>query len=431
MTIKSLKYLSVAMLFAVSGCTYNQYTTTRGGYDDLYGGRYDDAGVVADSRSAQRVEENGNPDYQGNTQSEDVVDQYYDEDYITARNIQRNNSNQVGYNAGFADGYYAGRNRGFYNGMNSMWGYPGFNIGFGMGMGSMIRFGYSPWGMSRWNRWGSFYDPYWNSMAGGWGDPFMYGGGFGYPYYGSYFGNPFYSGFGYGSMMMMGYNPYRWSNYYPMVVNNHYGDNSVRGRNYGPRTTGNSVSRTAASGTRRDVGAAPTPSRTGARTSVGRTASGNEGYYARPRTATSSSARVGAASSSNRASGARTSSAPSGNYYYANPNSNRSSSYGTSSSARTRSGAVYRSSEGSRSTSPSTRSYGTPSRSGSYSTPSRSNSGYGTPSRSYSAPSRSYSAPSSTPSRSYSAPSAPSRSYSAPSGGGGGRSSSGGGRGPR
>ncbi len=410
------------MLFAVSSCTYNQYTTTRGGYDDLYGGRYDDAAVVADNRSALPMDYNTNPDYQGGSDAA-ATDQYYDENYVTARNIQRNVSNQVGYNAGFTDGYFAGRNAGFHNnfygGMFPSWGYPGFNVGFRMGMGSMIGLGYSPFGWNRWNRWGSFYDPYWDAMA--WGDPFMYGG-YGYPFY-SGFGYP-YGGLGFG---MYGYNPYRWSNYYPIIVNNNYGDSGVRTRNYGPRPSGSAVSRTASSVSRREPGTAPV-TRSGARTSTSRnnTAS-NDGYYTRPRSAVSGSAREAAGNSSSRVSGARGGTAASGNYYYANPNSDRSS-YGGSSSARTRSSSSYRASESGRSSS-----------SGYYnSAPSRSNNSYSAPSRSYSAPSstpsRSYSTPS-APSRSYSAPSsAPSRSYSAPSSGGGrssGSSGGGGGRGPR
>ncbi len=424
MTMRSLKYLSVAMLFAVSSCTYNQYTMTGGGTDDLYGGRYEEAAVVAGNRSALPTDYNTNPDYQSG-ESAEATDQYYDENYVTARNIQRNVSNQVGYNAGFADGYFAGRNNGFYNsfygGMYPSWGYPGFNIGFRMGMGSMIGLGYSPFGWSRWNRWGSFYDPYWDAMA--WGDPFMYGGGFGYPYY-SGFGYP-YGAMGYGmGYGMYGYNPYRWSNYYPIVVNNYYNE-ANRTRNYGPRTSGSAVSRTALPGSRREPASAPV-ARSGARTSGSRgSAASNEGYYSRPRTAVSGSSRE-AAANSGRVSGAR-GTTNSGNYYYANPNSDRSS-FGGSSSARTRANSTYRASESGRSSS------------GYNSVPSRSN-------NSYSAPSRSYSTPSSTPSRSYSAPSAPSRSYSAPSsapsrsysapssggGGGGSRSSGGGGggRGPR
>ena len=421
--MRSLKYLSVAMLFAVSSCTYNQYTMTGGGNDDLYGGRYDEAVAVAGNRAARPSDYNTNPDYQAGNESAQATDQYYDENYVTARNIQRNVSNQVGYNAGFTDGYFAGRNNGFYNnfygGMYPSWGYPGFNVGFRMGMGSMISLGYSPFGWNRWNRWGSFYDPYWDAMA--WGDPFMYGGsyygGFGYPYGGmGYYGS------------MYGYNPYSWSNYYPLVVNNYYGESGTRTRNYGPRTSGSAVSRTAAlPSSRRDPGTTPT-ARSGARTSTGRgngIASSDDGYYTRPRSAVSSS-RVSSGNSNSRVSGARGASNTDGNYYYANPNSNRSS-YSGSSNARTRSNSVYRASESGRSSS------------GYYSAPSsRSSSSYSAPSRSYSSPSsspsRSYSAPSSTPTRSYSAPSsAPSRSYSAPSSGGGGvrSSSGGGGRGPR
>src|SRR5690554_6867187 len=138
MALKPLKYLSVALLFAVSSCTYNQYTTVRGGYDDLYGGRYDDAVAQRGSSPQRGVDRNSNPDYQGeygdNAElAEQFTDQYYDENYITARNIQRNVSRDIGYNAGFVDGYYAGRNSGFYN---RFYGYPmsGFNIGFHLGV---------------------------------------------------------------------------------------------------------------------------------------------------------------------------------------------------------------------------------------------------------------------------------------------------------
>lgn len=413
MILKPFKYSAVALLFAVSSCTYNQYTTVRGGYDDLYGGRYDEAVAVRGESSQTNYDRNSNPDYKGDyNDNAELTDQYYDENYITARNIQRNVSNNVGYNSGFVDGYHAARNDMFFNryagGFYPMYGYSRFNIGFSLGWGSMFSYGYSPFGWSRWNR---FYDPYWDSFA--WGDPFY--GGYGYPYYSSYYG---WGGYG--------YSPYMWRNYYPVIINNYYAEKGIGSRNYGPRTSGSAVSRTAAvPGSAR--GLTDAPSARSARSSYNSersaSTSGREGYYARPRSISSnSSARVNAATTSTRAAASTSRRSDAGNFYYSTPSTNRSSTL--------RSGSV-RGSEGSALSSPS-RSYN----GSNYSAPSRSNSSYSTPSRSTTNPSRSYSAPSSTPTRSYSAPStnysAPSRS-SAPASSGSGRSSVGssGGRGGR
>ena len=410
------KYLAIIALFTVSSCTYNQYTTVRGGNDDLYGGSRE-AVAVNSNRESTNYDPYRNPDYaEVPDQALEGTDQYYDENYVTARNVQRRVGADVGYNDGFVDGYYAGRNTGFnpgfYNSMYPMFGYGSrFSIGFRIGMGGMMGMSYSPFGMGYspfgWNRWG--YDPFFhNSMAwGGWGNPFY--GGMGY----------------YGGLGMMGmYNGFygmpHWGSYYPIIVNN-YGDSGARTRNYGIRESSSAINRSsiAGSGSRNSVGNAVNSRNTNATRNSYSNNNARDGYYARPR---GGDVRTSTGVRSNTSG--RTSTSNSGADYYSSPRANRS--YGSTEGAVRSSGNTNRTYNNSGSTyNSSSRTYGSPSSSrssGNTSTPSRSSgSSYSAPSRS-SAPS--YSAPTrSTPS--YSAPSRSSApSYSAPS-----RSSSGGGGG--
>ena len=374
------KYIAIVALFAMSGCTYNQYTAANGADDDLYGGGRE-AVAVASNQSSGYTGNTNNPDYPiSNPDSYEGTDEYYDENYLTARNIQRRSGGQVGYSDGFSDGYYAGKsaafNRGFYNSMYPMYGYNRFSLGFSMGMGSMLGLGYNPFG---WNSFG--YDPFYSSY--GWGSS-MYG-----------YGNPFYGGLGYygGLGMYTGFygSPFGGGYYRPTVIN-YFGESGNNGRNYGIRESVGAGSRNGvASGNMRNSGA-NSYNRSGV--TNGRTSS-NDTYYARPRGGASA---VNSEARTNNGSGTtlRRSGATSGGEYYSTPSNTRS--YNTtpnrSSSSRT--------SEGT------------------YTAPQRSSNTYSAPSRSSS---NTYSAPQRSSAPSYSAParsSAP--SYSAPS-----RSSSGGG----
>jgi len=435
-TINKAKYLSLLVLLGAWGCTTNQYVSrSGGGYDDLYGGN-PDAGIVTRDRGAdQQVTRSDNPDYAyTGDYAENGTSDYYDESYLSSRSVKRAISSDVGYNAGFTDGYNlaTANTLPYYGGLGSYW--PGssmMNVGFqfgfgnsfrmrpylglGFGMGSML--GYSPWGYGSMLGYGSMmgygYDPFgYNSFYSPWGYNSY---GYGYGMYDSYYG-------GYG------YNPWAYS--HPVIVVNNGSDRGVS-RTYGPRVAGTgSRSR---SNDRYNGGNVNSPrsasnsgDRSGRRTS--NTVSAND-TYASPRSSRNYG-RGGVVDAGGRTSAesygssrGSSSAADGGNVYYSRPRSSGASNY---SSESVNSG-NYTSPRSSRGTSSNT--YTAPS----YSAPSRSQSDYAAPTRTYSAPSRS-SESYSAPSRTYSAPSnsAPSRSYSAPSGGGGGggatRSSS---RGPR
>lgn len=426
------KYLSLLVLLGAWGCTSNQYASrSGGGYDDLYGGNSGGGLVLTDRGDDQEVSRSDNPDYAytGNYSENGTAD-YYDENYLSSRSVKRQVSSDVGYNAGFADGYnsaalnnpYFGRLGSFwpgsYAGLSLNFGYgPGFRMRpyFGLGYGSML--GYSPWGYGGMMGYGGMgfggmgfgYDPFgynsWGYSPWGyspWGYNSMYG-------FGGY-----YDGFGYG------YSPWAYSR--PVIVIN----NPERGisRTYGPRVVDASRSRSnnerynsnyANSSRNRSASGTTRGSRDG-----GRVVSGDT--YASPRTSRSSG-RGNAVSAGGRTSGESYGSrgvVNGGNTYYSRPRSSNSSNY--SSEGGNSNGAAYYSPRSSRGSSSSSSSYSTPS----YSTPSRTRSDYSAPTRSYQSPRSEYSAPT----RTYSQPSysAPSRSYSAPSGGGGSSRSS---RGPR
>ncbi|NIJ53690.1 hypothetical protein [Dyadobacter arcticus] len=434
--INKAKYLSLFVLLGALGCTSNQYVSrSAGGYDDLYGGN-PSAGVVSRDRGTdQEISRSDNPDYAytgDNTES--GTSDYYDESYLSSRSVNRAVSNDVGYNAGFVDGYNratANANP-YYGGLGSYW--PGSSMGFqfgfgngfrmrpylGFGMGSMMMgMGYSPWGYNSMMGYGSMLG--YGGMMGYGYDPFGYNS-WGYsPYgYGSGYYDSFYGGYG--------YSPWAYSR--PVIVVNNNYERGIS-RTYGPRVATNGrSSRTSDRYNSNFVNsprsAAGSGDRSGRRS--GNTVSAND-TYASPRSDRSYS-RGGSGVAGGRTSSESISSkgaSEGNNVYYSRPRSASASTY----TPENNGGGSYSSPRSSRG---SNSSYNSPA----YSAPARSQSDYSAPSRgNYSAPNRSESY--SAPSRTYSAPStpsysAPSRSYSAPSsgsssgGGGATRSSS---RGPR
>ncbi|MCE6987686.1 hypothetical protein [Dyadobacter sp. CY323] len=432
-TINKAKYLPLLVLLGAWGCTTNQYVSrSGGGYDDLYGGNPNSGIVSVDRGADQEVSRTDNPDYSyTGDYAENGTSDYYDESYLSSRSVKRAISNDVGYNAGFIDGYnQAGVNalsNPYYGGLGSFW--PGSSIGlrfgfgnsFGMrpylgfGMGSMMGMGYSPWGygsmlgyggmMGYGSMMGYGYDPFgYNS----WGyNPYGFGGGYGY--------DSFYGGYG--------YSPWAYSR--PVIVVNNSYERGIS-RTYGPRVASNSRNSRSTSGYNSNYVNSPrsgsaTGDRNGRRSANAVSATDS---YSSPR-----SSRTYGRSGSTDNAGGRTSgesystrgASEGNNVYYSRPRSAASSAYTPDNSG----GTTSRSSRG-----------GSTYNSPTYSAPARSQSDYSAPTRSYSTPNRSESY--SAPSRTYSQPStpsysAPSRSYSAPasSGGGGGGATRSSSRGPR
>ncbi|ADQ18696.1 hypothetical protein Lbys_3034 [Leadbetterella byssophila DSM 17132] len=161
-------------------------------------------------------------------------DEYFDENFLTSKDLKRKNGNVAGYSDGYADGYSQGwsDNAWTYNSRNRFWGnyFYGFNSPYYAWSGSSLYYSYSPWGSRFGFNFGGFYDPWdpfynyygWNSLAYGWGG--YYGG---YPYFGY---NNFYSRL---------YNPYGgYYDYYgyvgpyrPIYYVNNYNGRTVRQRN--------------------------------------------------------------------------------------------------------------------------------------------------------------------------------------------------------
>ena len=410
-TINKLTCLSVVALLGMWGCSSSQLASRSGtSYDDLYGSSSDVA-VVARADANTRESRNTNPDYQaGNydSRNQNGNADYYDESYLSSRNAQRRVSDGAGYNAGFQQGYYAGQSNSFgSNYMLNNYGsyYPmigsAFGLGFQMGIGNSLRFGYSPfnrYGMG-YNSWGynpygysgfgSYgYDPFYSSMAYGygggyspfgyggynsWGSPYGYGGLGGYGGFGGYNAfNPYYGGFG-NSVF---------------VVNNNY-DNGRNTRSYGPRSN---TARSNESYNSDFSNAARTSRNNGGREAYNSTYSvpsrgtstSSDSYYARPRANSSgtyynadgsAAGRTSSETSSRNARSSATSQTP----YYSSPRSSSNSTYNSGNSSR--SSRTYESSPSYN----SSRGYG------------NSNSTYQAPARStYEAPSRTYSAPTPT-----------------------------------
>ncbi|MFD2522782.1 hypothetical protein [Emticicia soli] len=349
-TLKSFRYLSVAVLLGTWGCSQKQ-VATKGDYDDLYGSSKD-APQVTYKTSTQPSNIYQNPDYTDNLryQREETpvqaegTDEYFDENYVNSRKVQRSYSAEPGYSSGFSDGYQSGWNDyawsqpvgwaspfnrfGYnspfgFNSWNSWGGFNSFNIGFGLGYG----FG------NGWGGWGNrFYDPFW-------------GGGFYNPYYAMY--SPWGMG-GWGSPW--GFSPYDYYGYggyggfggfggyygYPRYIYNVTSgvDGLARTRTYGPRDGGrasgvyndrfnNTAVRNVENARRGDANA-----RSYSGSGTGRSYSNSDGYYATPR-------RNGAGNSSfsNSPNSRSSSSSSSSDAYYARPR--RNGGYEGSNSART------------------------------------------------------------------------------------------------
>ena len=431
--INKAKYLSLLVLLGAWGCATNKNVSNSGGaYDDLYGGNPNSGLVTRNSNvnQDQEISRYGNPDY-NSTQDDQVAgtSDYYDDSYLSSRTVGRAlSSSDVGYNSGFVDGFnQASRfSNPYYNGLGSYWPGNSLSLSFGFGLGSMFRMrpymgfgmgsmysmGYSPWGFNSMMGLGSF----------GY-DPFGYGP-YGYSPYGSMYGYD--SFYGYGGGYGYGYNPYAYSR--PVIVVNNVYDRQGLTRSYGPRTANSSRSsdRYNSGFVNNPRSGSYTGSDRGSRRSANAVAGGDS--YSSPRSSSRSSRGAADSYSGGRSnaaavngSGYSRGTSEGNNVYYSRPRSSSSSNYtpeGTSSGN-------YSSPRAARGNSGST--YTVPSRSESnYSSPSRSTNSYSSPGRStesYSAPARTYSAPT------YSAP-APSRSYSAPASSGGGASRSSG-RGPR
>ncbi|MPR36869.1 hypothetical protein [Salmonirosea aquatica] len=348
-SMKKLTSLAMVAAFGMWGCSSNQYATNSGeSYDDLYGSS-SSVQVAARANTTQQDNRYANPDYQEsnpNAQSGQNAD-YYDESYMTSRNMPRRLSDDVGYNAGFREGYYAGQSSGFFPGyMNygSYWPMAGsaFSMGFQMGISRSLRFGYSPFS------YGMGYSPFGYGSYGY--SPWGYSGydAFGYSPYG--YGSYGYSPFGYGSMAYgyggYGYSPFGYGGfggynpYYGgfgnqlIVVNNNY-DQGRASRGYGPRSATarsnetynrdfTNTARTSRSNGGREAYTAPQSGYT----TRGGSATSSDSYYARPRANSSGTyyngdgTSAGRTSSESRYSGRSNSNSQ----YYSTPRSSTNSS---------------------------------------------------------------------------------------------------------
>jgi hypothetical protein len=379
MTIsRNIKYLSAVALLGVWGCSPNQFASRSGSdFDDLYGNA-SDAEVAVKSRPAREVGRFDNPDFQsaeGAAAREGSAD-YFDETYLSSRNVRRPVSSEVGYNAGFREGYVMGQQAAFdpffMNSYGGFW--PGsaasFRMGFQMGINRSMRMGFSPFmgmgsfyamnrmGYSPWGFGGMGFDPFMSSAMYGWGNPWgmggmgmgmgMYGMGMGMydPFWGmNSFGNPW--GMGGWGMGGFGMNP--WAYNRPVVIVNNNNDRSDYRRTYGPRgTTGargadsyNSAFSNTTRSSRNAGGrqAYNTDFDNSAATSSPRGTSGSsDAYYARPRSNSSGTYYGGNSSSTGRTSSEGTSTysgttsrgtASNSDYYYSRPRANTSGTYST------------------------------------------------------------------------------------------------------
>lgn len=319
------------------------------------------------------------------------TDEYFDESYLTSKDLKRKTGGGAGYSDGYADGYSQGwsDNSWTYAGAGRLWNSPyGFNSfypSFRTGMffsyspyfGTSLGFG-SRWGGGWYDPW----DPFYGSYAYGWG---------GYPYYGY---NRFYSPWGYNPYYSpWGYDYYGWSGfrnpyygYQTVYVNNYYNGRTVRQRN---STLANSryndrlVSRTSANNARvasADRGSRSAVSRSAVNTTRNTNSSARVGSADRSSISRSSGTRsydsYTRSSSVNRASqsaGSRVGSPAGRSGSYTPATRQSSSTYSRSGSSSRSSSPSYNGNSGSRSSSPSYNS-GSRSSSPSYSAPSRSSS---------------------------------------------------------
>ncbi|WP_055150701.1 hypothetical protein [Jiulongibacter sediminis] len=453
--MKSLKYIGFSIMAAAvfSACSTSKTVVSNGEYDDLYGSS--ESARVVYSPTVSKKADSYAPDYLENYSDAydrmpvdttiDGTDAYYDENYISSRELNRNVSPDAGYSSGYADGYSEGWN-------DYAWNTPY----------SWNRFGYNNW--NTWNTWNS-----WNALGySPWGGGNMFFGAYGYvplatrmalsygysPFgwsspwgfnsfgmspwgFSSYAYSPW--GYRYGSYGMYGYgfNNFAngWSPYYgaqPVFASRAFNDTRFgTKRTYGPRIGGRSTSiyNDGFVNTRRPAATASSRRMsTGTQTATrGELTSRANGVVARSNRPTSydSYTRRSSGNSMTRSGVNRTTS--SGRAY--SPASSGSSSYGRSTGTSSRTGTFNRTavrSSGSATGSTFSRGNASNRTSGSYSPNSGSrDSGYSRPST----PSRS--------SGSYSSPSRGSSSGSYSRGSSGGSSSrssggsSGGSRGPR
>ncbi|WP_064197072.1 MULTISPECIES: hypothetical protein [Emticicia] len=287
--LKSIKYLSVAVLLSTWGCTSTKQLTTKGEYDDTYGSSKD-APVVAYTPK-QTPEYLENQRYQPEEPQQNTgtgTDEYYDENYVNSRKVYRNNNGSTGYASGFANGYQSGWN-------DYAWSQPvGWSSPYSM-YGYNSPFGYNLWGRSSWNLglgfglggFNSFYDPFWNSYGynsfySPWGYNSFYNP-WGYNSFNSPWGlNSWYSPYSYGYYDRFAYgygNNVFVNNYYNNVTSGVNGASTNR-RTYGPRDGGSGSSNYNRGFTNAAVNTG------GANASSGRSANARGAYdnsgYARP-----------------------------------------------------------------------------------------------------------------------------------------------------
>ena len=373
-TMKKMSLLAVVAVFGMWGCSSNQFASRSGeSYDDLYGSS-SEVRVAAQNNTTQSNDRYTNPDYQASSPSSQNGQNadYYDESYMTSRNMPRRLSDEVGYNAGFREGYYAAQNSGFgpsFRNYGSYWPMAGsaFNMGFQMGLSRSLRFGYSPFS------YGMGYSPFGYNSFGY--SPWGYSGydAFGYNPFG--YGSLAYGGYGYSPFGYSGFNSFGyggWNSYNPyyggfgnqvIIVNNKY-DQGRAARSYGPRSSvarsndnyNGDFNNTARSSRNNGGREAYTTPPSGYTTRGG--SSSSDTYYARPRANSSGTYYNGDGTSAGRTSSqsstsnrsARTSSSE----YYSSPRSSTNSSYSsgnTNRSSRTyQSGTNYNQSRGTNST---------------------------------------------------------------------------------
>jgi hypothetical protein len=169
-TFKSIKYLSVAVLLSAWGCTSTKQLTTQGEYDDIYGSSKDAPQIAYTPRQTPEYVENQRyqpeePQIQ-DQENATGTDEYYNENYLNSRKVNRTNNGGTGYNSGFANGYQSGWNdyawsqpvgwSSPFNRFNYGNGFGGYGSGFGNGFGMSLGFG----GFNR------FYDPFLSGSYG-------------------------------------------------------------------------------------------------------------------------------------------------------------------------------------------------------------------------------------------------------------------------
>lgn len=266
------KYLAVAVLAGIWGCSPKQTAQRSYVYDDLYSASSDVRAVAYSNKQnnvvgeqAREANSAGN-DYYNKTEAEKysgTVKQYSSSVYDNAYD----NTSQYAYNNGYGNWNPYGWNS--WNSWNN-WYYPmyGFSPGWSIGLGFGSGF-YRPWGLSSWYG-GGFYDPWYSSWGynpyyyNSWGYyPSYYGGG----YYGGYYRDPYYYGGG------------------NVVVKP--GNSNTGGSYSRPRTTNYGRSQSAynndfATRSNPNPGASVSPNR-GGRTSAYNDPSASNSYYSRPR----------------------------------------------------------------------------------------------------------------------------------------------------